>query len=72
VSPLVSSQKQVIYGSKNTNTTINGVAPAYATVNNTSVTSGIFISEENSTNRDKVAVIGPTIVENLFGSEDPL
>jgi putative ABC transport system permease protein len=72
VSPLVSSQKQVIYGSKNTNTTINGVIPAYSTVNNTSVTSWIFITEENSLNRDKVAVIGPTIVENLFGTEDPL
>jgi putative ABC transport system permease protein len=72
VSPLVSSQKQVIFGSKNTSTTVNGVTPAYATVNNTSVTSGIFITEENSLNRDKVAVIGPTVVENLFGTEDPL
>ncbi len=72
VSPLMSSSKQVIYGSKNTSTTVSGVLPAYETINNTSVTSGIFITEAANTNRDKVAVLGPTVVDNLFGSEDPI
>lgn len=72
VAPLVSSSKQVVYGNKNTNVSINGITPAYGKVNNTSVTSGTFITTEANTNRDKVAVIGPTVVTNLFGTEDPL
>lgn len=66
VAPLVSASKQVIYGSKNTSVTINGVTPAYEKVNNTSVTTGTFITDQANTNRDKVAVIGPTVVTNLF------
>lgn len=46
--------------------------PTYEKVNNTSVTAGTFITEAAYTNRDKVAVIGPTVVTNLFGTEDPL
>ncbi len=72
VSPLVSTQKQVIYGSNNTSASINGVVPDYEKVNNASVTAGTFITESAFTNRDKVAVLGPTIVTNLFGTEDPL
>lgn len=68
----MSSSKQVIYGNKNTNVTISGVLPAYETVNNTSVTVGTFITEAANTSRDKVAVIGPTVVTNLFGNEDPI
>lgn len=66
VAPLVSASKQVIYGNKNTSVTINGVTPAYEKVNNTSVTTGTFITDQANTNRDKVAVIGPTVVTNLF------
>lgn len=72
VAPLVSTSKQVIYKSANTSVTINWVTPAYGTVNNTTVTSGIFITEIANTNRDKVAVIWPTVVTNLFGTEDPI
>jgi putative ABC transport system permease protein len=72
ISPLVSSQKQVIYGSNNSNVSIYGVLPEYSSVNNTTVTSGTFITDTQNTNRDKVAVIGPTVVTNLFGSEDPI
>lgn len=66
VAPLVSASKQVIYGNKNTSVTINGVTSAYEKVNNTSVTTGTFITDQANTNRDKVAVIGPTVVTNLF------
>ncbi len=72
VAPLISSSKQVVYGNKNTNVSINGITPEYGKVNNASVTSGTFITKEANTNRDKVAVIGPTVVTNLFGTEDPL
>lgn len=72
VSPLISGSKQVIYGDKNSNSTIYGVMPEYETVNNTPVTSWVFVTESAVTNRDKFAVIGPTIVTNLFEWADPL
>lgn len=72
VSPLVSTSKQVVYANNNTSVTVNGVLPVYAQVNNASVTVGTWITEEANTNRDKVAVLGPTVVTNLFGTEDPI
>ncbi len=72
VSPLVTSSKQVIYGSKNSNVTIYGVAPQYETINNTPVTNGSFITEAAYSGREKVAVIWPTVVSNLFSGEDPI
>lgn len=72
ISPVVSTQKQVIFGANNTSATVNGVLPAYESVNNTSVTAGTFITEAANIGRDKVAVIGPTVATNLFGTDDPL
>ncbi|MBP6981534.1 ABC transporter permease [Candidatus Gracilibacteria bacterium] len=72
VSPLVSISSQVIYSANNTNATINGVLPVYEKVNNAVVVSGIFITEKANNDRDKVAVIGSTVVTNLFGTMDPL
>lgn len=72
IAPLVSTQKQLVYKSANTSASVYGITPAYASVNNITVTSGNFISETQNTNRDKVVVIGPTTATNLFDTEDPL
>jgi putative ABC transport system permease protein len=72
VAPLISTSKQLIYKEKNTSASINGITPEYEIVNNTSVTAGIFITASAVKNRDKVAVLGPTVVTNLFESEDPI
>ncbi len=72
IAPLVSTQKQLVYKSANTSASVYGVTPAYASVNNITVTSGNFISETQNINRDKVVVIGPTTATNLFDTEDPL
>lgn len=72
VVPQVQSSKQVVYGSANTSVTIYGITPEYETAKNTSVSEGIFITEQAYKNRDKVAVIGPTVVTNLFGAKNPI
>lgn len=72
VSPLVSTSSQVIYTANNTNATINWVLPIYETVNNATVVSWTFITEKANNDREKVAVLGPTVVTNLFGTTDPL
>jgi len=68
VSPEYSSRSQVITGSQNTNTTIIGAVPVYAPVHNVVVESGNFISESDERSMTKVAVLGPTVVSNLFGA----
>ena len=72
VAPLISGSKQVVYGSANTNASIYGVTPSYETVKNVTVEQWIFITENNYKMRDKVAIIWPTIVSNLFPDWDAI
>lgn len=69
IAPLYSSRTQVVNGSKNTNTTINGVTPSYAKIKALETSDGQFISEGNQRSFSKVAVLGPTAVTNLFGTD---
>jgi putative ABC transport system permease protein len=49
-----------------------GTVPGYSEVRNYTVSAGSFISNDNQTNADRVAVLGQTVVTNLFGSSNPL
>lgn len=66
VAPLISGSRQVVYGSANTNAIIYGITPSYEIVKNVTIEQGSFISANNYQSRDKVAVIWPTVVSNLF------
>ncbi len=63
----VSSRKQVTALGTNTNTSIMGTEPSYTTVRNVSVDEGNFITAQNVTSGSKVAVLGPTTRDDLFG-----
>lgn len=63
----VSSRKQVVATGTNTNTSIIGTEPSYLTVRNVSIDEGNFISDQNVTSGAKVAVLGPTTRDDLFG-----
>jgi macrolide transport system ATP-binding/permease protein len=63
---------QVVYGNKNTNTTINGVTSNFPEVRNFPVDRGTFITEDDNIFMRRVAVLGKTVVTNLFGNEDPI
>ena len=65
---VVSSRKQVIATGTNTNTSIVGTEPSYAAVRNVSIDEGSFITEQNVTSGAKVAVLGPTTRDDLFGA----
>lgn len=72
VDPSYSRNAQVVYGNKNTNTTINGVTPNFPEVKNFPVEQGYFLTEEDNRLMRRVAVLGKTVVKNLFGEEDPI
>ncbi|MFA6295412.1 MAG: ABC transporter permease [Candidatus Paceibacterota bacterium] len=67
VSPEVSGRYQITAKGTNSNTNVTGAVPDYAVVHNITVANGSFISDQEVSNRSKVAVIGPTTSEDLFG-----
>jgi len=67
VSPEYSGRSQVTAGRNNTNTTIVGVTPVYSEVRKITLTSGSFISGQQVSAISKVAVLGPSTAEDLFG-----
>jgi len=67
VAPVASSNAQVVLGSGNTSTTINGTTEGYEVVRNVTLARGRYITKEDVSSSARVAVLGPTIVENLMG-----
>lgn len=66
VSPEVSSRSQVTTGKNNANVQVVGATSAYSTVHKVEVAQGSFISDSDDTSMRKVAVVGPTVVTDLF------
>ena len=60
---------QVVYGQNNTSITVLGTDIHYPTVNNITLASGRFFTEAELTEAQAVAVLGPTVRDDLFGSD---
>lgn len=56
----------VVYGNKNTQTTISGVTPSYPAVRQFDPLIGRFINESDMRASARVAVLGQTVLEDLF------
>lgn len=67
VSPELNSRVQIIAEGNNTNTTVIGAAPAYESAHSITVDDGAFISDSQYRSGAKVAVLGPTTRDDLFG-----
>ena len=72
VSPIVQRSYQIVYGNQNWNTVVMGVTPEYMSIRSLTLTVGTFISQTDNDKRQRVAVIGPTVAANLFGSQNPI
>ncbi len=68
VSPEYSKRAQITTGSNNTNTQVIGVTPIYTQVHKVTIDSGAFITQRNVDSLSKVAVVGPQVVTDLFGT----
>jgi putative ABC transport system permease protein len=66
VSPIVAGSAQLIAGSQNWSTRISAVAPAYQQLEDWQIASGAFFTDRDDTNSNNVAVLGQTVVANLF------
>jgi putative ABC transport system permease protein len=63
----VSGRYQITAKGTNTNTTVDGVTSSYPDIRNLQIDQGVFISDEQNSSLSKVAVIGPTVMTDLFG-----
>ena len=63
---------QLKYGSKNTNTTVRGTGEQYLKLSNFTIERGRYFSKEEVRSIRKVAVIGSTVLKNLFGDRNAI
>lgn len=70
--PATSSKLATRWEDQNAPTTVLGMTPEGFGVRNFALASGRFFQEEENQASRRVAVLGPTVVENLFGATDPI
>jgi macrolide transport system ATP-binding/permease protein len=68
----VQGSAQVVYGDKNANTQVTGATPLYAPMHNAQPYFGRFFTESEDAEKARVALLGQTVVKNLFGQDDPV
>ncbi len=56
----------------NTNSTVIGTVPDYATIRNLVTSEGVFFTENQDKSLSKVVVLGTTVKDDLFGEENAI
>ncbi len=69
VSAVDTTKTQVVANGQNSNIAIQGVQAAYQTVQNISLSHGSFITQGDEEGLSRVAVLGPQVVNDLFGQD---
>jgi putative ABC transport system permease protein len=70
--PVVRGSGQLIYGNQNWSTVITGVTPEFQIAKEWQMEKGRWFSNNEVKSSSKVALIGETIVENMFEGIDPV
>lgn len=68
IAPEDSHRYQIIAGGSNTNTQVVGTVPDYLIVRNISMDLGSYFTDQEIQSSAKVAVLGPTARDDLFGA----
>jgi putative ABC transport system permease protein len=72
ITPGVSTNAQVVYGNANWPGRIRGGNEQWAQINKYEIERGMNILPEDVESLGKVALLGKTVVDNLFAGEDPV
>ncbi|HKE17619.1 MAG TPA: ABC transporter permease [Kofleriaceae bacterium] len=73
VAPVLQTRAQVMAEGQNWNTQVQGTTPEYFIIREWPVASGVLFSDQEVATSAKVAVLGKTVVDNLFGPyADPI
>jgi putative ABC transport system permease protein len=72
VSPGVGWAGQVVYAGQNWFTQIRGVSPDYLSIREWPVEDGSSFTQRDAATAANVCLLGQTVVQNLFGDEEPV
>lgn len=72
LSPLLRAGAQIVYGENNWGTSLQGGTPDYFSIRDWRIDQGDFFSDADVRGATKVCLLGQTVVQQLFSSEDPV
>ena len=70
--PGVRTGAQLVFGNQNWSTSVQGTGPDFPTIRAWALAKGSYFTHEDIKAATKVAVLGATVVENLFGDTNPV
>ncbi|MFI5345617.1 MAG: ABC transporter permease [Elusimicrobiota bacterium] len=70
--PEAEGNVQVVYGNQNTQTEMQGVTPSYESIRRATPYYGRFFTAAEDQNEARVVILGQTVVNQLFGAENPV
>jgi len=72
VAPVLNGVAQVVYGHQNWSTGVTGTTPNMLNVRDWPLASGRTFTEQDVKSATKVCLLGQTVVDNLFGDQNPV
>ncbi|WP_295007093.1 ABC transporter permease [uncultured Dechloromonas sp.] len=72
VAPTHQGTRQLVYGSQNWSSQVIGTTPEYLDARAWNIVNGAGFGDSDVRSATRVAVIGKTVAENLFGEDDPV
>jgi putative ABC transport system permease protein len=72
IAPWLSTAGQVVYGDRNVSTTLIGTSTTYFPIRRFKIWKGELWTESDELVKTKVVVLGQTVAEKLFGTDDPV
>ena len=72
VTPEVRDREQVLANGQNWNTLVMGESPSYPQIRNWKMARGAMFSDDDVASLAKCAVVGQTVVDQLFPNQDPV
>ena len=72
VAPILNGVAQIVYSNQNWSTGVFGTTPSILNIRDWQLVAGRPFTEQDVRSATKVCLLGQTVVENLFGSIDPL
>ncbi len=70
--PMLGGVAQIVAGHMNWSTGVNGTTPGYLNVRDWDLSSGRSFTQQDVKSATKVALLGQTVVDNLFGDQNPV
>jgi putative ABC transport system permease protein len=70
--PIAQSGGQITFGNQNYFAPTTGTTPDFPTVRDYQIAEGSFFTQDDVVAQHRVVVIGQTVVDNLFGTTDPV